>query len=159
MWGALIAYLRKQLGQRSDTASATGSIHAKYNYLVVDGITSAIPSDNLKISLDTERTETGQTYVMHKGIFAPYSGVFRVKYDAELSNQAGNNYARLYKNGVAYGTENALGGSWVTYSEDLHFLRGDAIQVYLRAASGATVKVRNFRIYYDTTTTSTLYDA
>lgn len=159
MWGALIAYLRKQLGQRSDTASSTGSIHAKYNYLMVDGVTSATPSNNLKISLDTERTETGQTYVMHKGIFAPYSGVYRVKYEAHWSNQSGNNYAQLYKNGNAWGTENALEGSYVTYSEDLHFLRGDAIQIYLKAASGATVYVRNLRIYYDTTITSTLYDA
>lgn len=33
MWGPILAWVRKQIGQRTDTASATGSLHAKVEYL------------------------------------------------------------------------------------------------------------------------------
>lgn len=57
-------------------------------------------------------------------------------------------YAKIYKNGVAYGTEriNDTQG-YVSYSEDLFFTSDDLIQLYHYTSNGAyAVHSRNFKV-------------
>jgi hypothetical protein len=61
MWGTLVAYLRKQLGQRSDTASATGSLHAK-----VKDVKDTMPSlqkPRTSQAIGTSSGTPGSTYI------------------------------------------------------------------------------------------------
>lgn len=105
-------------------------------------------SDNLIISADTERTTNSTTYVKLKEIQIGYNGFYRTKFDLKKGTSTG--YGRIYKNGVAYGTEQTdLTGSYATKSEDLAFVAGDTIELWARTGGSGDVYVQNFRIYGD----------
>jgi len=126
------------------------------------------PSENLKYSDDTEVTETATSYTKKKEKAIPEyavvaigftgSGKFRIKFDLK-SSAAFSAYGRIYKNGVAVGTEriNATTG-YITYTEDIEFKAGDLVQIYAKATSTYTAYVRNFRIYCDGVCLSCGYD-
>ena len=150
MWGPLFAWMKKQMGQQSDAASTTGSVHAK---LTTVERRPVIASNTLKWSADTERTEATQTYVKKKEILIYVAGMIRVSFD--LKGSAGSGYqvwGRVYKNGSAAGTERSVTGTtYTTYTEDLSVAVGDLIQLYSKGntTGGETAYVRNFRISYD----------
>ena len=116
-----------------------------------------IASNTLQASADTERINTtGGSYILQKEFVVYKQGTYRVKFDGyNAVNTGGNAKARIYKNGVAYGTEINLQAvqAYQTYSEDLVFAVNDLVQLYtLCQSSDATeVYVRNFRLYYDRT--------
>lgn len=116
----------------------------------------ATASDNLKASADTQRSTTGSGYVKKKQMTVALSGVFRVKFDLS-QDQISTAYAKIYRNGVAWGTEQTQTGTnvWGTKSEDLHFMQGDTIELWLNCAGGGYNTIcRNFRVYYDKNTAS-----
>lgn len=146
MWGPLLAYIRKQLGQNTDAASKTGSMSARFNYVLADYYATA--SDTLRASADTTRAHTSTSYVLKKAMIIPKNGQYRVKFSIWASSTTA--YGRIYKNGVAYGTERSTTNTSPTeFSEDLFFGIGDEIQIYTKNNSGKTVSLSNFRIYYD----------
>lgn len=111
-------------------------------------------SATLQQSNDAEKTTTSLTYVKLKEIMCNDDYyTLRIKFD--LVGYGGNYYAngRIYKNGVAIGTEQLnTTTSYITYSEDLGpFVVGDLIQIYAKRynTSPDYVKVRNMRFYYD----------
>jgi len=111
-----------------------------------------IASDNLKISADTLRSSSSATYEKVKEIKVKESGTYRIKFDlSRVLNDSGTAYGRIYKNDVAFGTEqsNAGGTSFITKSEDLVFSAGDSISIYLYKDGTGTSEVKNFRVYYD----------
>jgi hypothetical protein len=111
---------------------------------------TVVASDNLHISADTERTTTSGTYVIKKSILITKQGTYRVKFDLKDSWSA--TYGRIYKNGVAFGTEQSTSStSYVTKSEDLVFAIGDYMDLYLKGDGSHTSYLRNFRLYYDET--------
>lgn len=78
MWGPILAWVRKQIGQRTDTASATGSAHAKLAYIAGKDIVangSAIKSiQRGVISLSdsqTSNTATISAVVVEKSVIMP----------------------------------------------------------------------------------------
>ena len=76
-----------------------------------------------------------------------YSGTYRIKFDVKYATGTGGNTAQVYRNGVAKGTLRTPTTTYVTYSEDLSgWSAGDDIQIYLQAANGGTVYIRNFII-------------
>jgi len=111
-------------------------------------------STTLQHSSDTEKTTNSATYVKLKEILInnDYDAI-RIKFDIQSSNNNNNTYGRIYKNGVAIGTEQASGlGGYVTKSEDFNndFKVGDLLQLYGRRESASDdCDVKNFRIYYD----------
>lgn len=116
------------------------------NFQLLKDITGAIiASDNLILSADTERTTTNAPYEKKKEIKIITSGKYRVKFDLK-GDGSSNCFGRIYKNGVAFGTEQSNGTtSYITKSEDLYFIGGDSIELWITTAT--TGYCRNFRIY------------
>jgi hypothetical protein len=110
----------------------------------------ATVGDVLLQSADTERYTASKTYVKAKSIHIYVSGKYRVKFDLRGTAGLNNAYGRIYRNGVAYGTERLdTDGAYTTYSEDLYFARGDTVDLYYKADEYTTYAyVQNFRLYY-----------
>lgn len=115
-------------------------------------------SDVLRKSVDAETNLGDTTYTMLPGkeitIPAIYiSGTFRIKYSVQSVNNRGADCARLYKDGVAVGTEYCnLPLSYSLKSQDLTLVGGEKIQVYGKkdgAGAGDPIYVKEFRVYCD----------
>ena len=146
--------LTTQIGETDDAASSTGSAHAKINYINENMMPRTVQaSDTLRISADTERSNTGSVYTKLKEIKTLADGVARIKFDLK-SATANSAYGQIYINGVAVGTErNVIGSTYQTFTEDIIVQKYDLIQLYVKAGSASyTTVVRNFRIYYDFST-------
>ena len=114
---------------------------------------TTIASDFLRTSANTETSiVTGTTPTKVKEIlFNDSSGTMRIKFDLKRQNGIGYAYGRIYKNGVALGTQQSNDGtSYIVKSEDLSFSNGDLIQLYIYGSSAETQsRARNLRVYYD----------
>ena len=129
---------------------------ARKSYVDDSVIASEIAvSTNLIDSADTERIvqDDETTYLKDKEItFNEVSGDITVKFDLKDDNGAGGCYGKIYKNGVAVGTERQeTNGNWTTYSENFSVATGNKIQLYTKydnAGGGIGGLLRNFRLYY-----------
>ena len=113
---------------------------------------SIIASANLRTTNASGQATTSNTYVKVKEtLYNEVSGIIRVAFDASASsNSGGNSYARIYKNGVAYGTERTYSTTGpTTFSEDLAFSTGDLIQVYAKVPSTYAATISNLKLSYD----------
>lgn len=119
------------------------------NFQLIKDVSGCIvASDSLLLSANTERSTDSTPYIKVKEMRVATGGKYRVKFDISATSSSG--YARIYKNGVAYGTEQFTGGAYVTKSEDLNFSAGDSIELWYHGSSGSiTTSVKNFRIYGD----------
>jgi len=107
------------------------------------------PTEDLVHSNDTEITGiTDDVYTKKKEIVCSVNGVIRVKFDYQQSGGI-TTYARIYKNGVAFGTEQSTSSlTYVTETEDLLFEAGDTIELWMkRSTPSGAMAVRNFRLY------------
>lgn len=109
-----------------------------------------IASDDLLTAADTTRGGLLATlYTKIKEIAINARGNYRIKFDADGGTNSGSSNCRIYKNGVAYGTERTLDNSagMETFSEDLDFEAGDTCELWYKKDGGQTVSVENFRVY------------
>ncbi len=115
-------------------------------------------SDTLVNSDDAEENHGITTYSNQKEFDAlpddlfSNDSEFRIKFDLKTANFAVTVYGRIYRNGVAVGTERSTTStSYVNYSEDISgWSAGDLIQLYTRTTSfGIVVYAQNFRVYGD----------
>ena len=131
-------------------AMSTTEIYIQYNYQFLLGVAA---SDTLQQSADTERTYTdaGAPYLLSKEIQIRLQGAYRVKFDAK--SEVNNTSARIYKNGVAFGTDRltVAAAGYSTFSEDLSFDEQDLIQLYYSTGAVGTAYLRNFRLYFTKT--------
>ena len=134
---ALMSFIRRQVGLRTDAASATGSLHAKVKDIkdtytadyLKGGTIFTYASNTLQASADTEQNvEVGQAYILAKSIQIGTTGVIRVSFDLKSAVAAYNADGTIYRNGVAYGTERNANSTYITFTEDLFFTKGDYIQ-------------------------------
>jgi len=112
-------------------------------------------SDDILHSHDSVASTTSTSYVKLKTItidaLCPSPVTLRVYFELGRDSGGSSNfcYARIYKNGAAYGSErstNAI-GSWVAFSEDLSFAAGDTIELWAYTDNSANnSKVQNFRV-------------
>lgn len=164
MFGALVGWLMIHLGLKTDTASATGSLHAKVGQVrndIAAGIAfgEMVASDNLKISSDSSKTKmnTGGTYRVAKEIAVSRTGIVRVSFAAVRVNSTEKTYACLFINDNPVGTVRDSLGGLATYTEDIPVVSGDRIQVCTKGDSTDNgVTITNFRLYWDITTTSAI---
>lgn len=108
---------------------------------------TVVASDVLLAASNGTSTTTSGTYVKAKEIVANVAGTYRVTFG--LLSQLGGDYGfgRIYKNGVAFGTERTtISTSEQTYSEDLAFAAGDLVQLYQKSAGGVATSVLNFHV-------------
>lgn len=116
-------------------------------------ITELKAGDILNSSADVETGTSSLTYVKLKEIQTiGYSGVCRIKFDMHCGVLSNTASGRVYKNGVAVGTEHSSDtDAYQTFSEDIGgFLADDLIQLYSKNAMGNMNKIRNFRISHAT---------
>ena len=116
---------------------------------------SHVASDVLRHSFDEENNTNKLSYTKITEItLEDRVDACRIKFDLKTFHVAGLATARLYKNGVAIGTEQTEGaGGYVTKSEDFaaaNFEKGDKIQVYAKTDdANISALVENLRLYYD----------
>lgn len=114
-------------------------------------VSQPVPSDTLRNSNDAEKTTNSTSYIKLKECLlnADLPGC-RIKFSLKADSYTA--YGRVYKNGVAIGTERSQGGGAATeYSEDFTgFVSGDLIQIYAKNSdvSGLT-RIKDFRFYYN----------
>lgn len=113
-------------------------------------------SDTLVHSNDDVKSMIVETYTKLKEVLLNQDiPACRIKFDIQEA-AGGTAYGKIYKNGVAIGTEQSkLGSGYATKTEDFtDFESGDLIQIYGKAqAGGYTVYLKNFRFYWDNTIT------
>lgn len=115
-----------------------------------------VASDGLRNSNDAEKTSpVGSDYIKIKEIKLDnaFQGSIRIKFDLKSLSAPGFVYAKIYRNGLAIGTERSNDtGSYVTFSEDfsdLNWAINDLIQIYGKGPVYRNIAVRNMRFYYD----------
>lgn len=107
--------------------------------------------DVLLKSADTPGGNPDADYTKKKEITIPDGGTFRIKFDLKGYSALAGIYGRIYRNGVAVGTEQSdITNDFVTKSEDIAgWSSGDLCQLYIKyiTASSPSAGWRNFRIY------------
>lgn len=163
---ALLSFIARQVGLRTDVADPAGSLHAKIaavqstsnsiNSNISNGVLNrtCIASNTIRFSANTPRKTRATTPTRVKCIIVNSSGICRVSFD--LCANGVTAYGRVYRNGTAYGTQRSTGSSsYVTYTEDLAFSIGDMIELYIWSSSSSyTAFARNFRVLFDYVTPS-----
>lgn len=111
-----------------------------------------VASDNLRNSNDVEKHLSTDTYTKLKEVKlnADLAGC-RIKFDLKNGTATFDATAKIYKNGVAIGTERSVNpNTYQTFSEDFTgFVNGDLIQIYVNGHASSDAYVRNMRFYYD----------
>lgn len=109
---------------------------------------AVIPSDDLRVSDDAEKSTSSSSYVKMKEILILRSGGWRTKFELKCGDED-NGWATIYRNGVAVGTERLRStAAWSSaFEEDLAFAVGDLCQLWGRKTLGSTIQCRNFRLY------------
>ncbi len=115
-----------------------------YSYLGV--------SDAVILSHDAEASINTDSYTKMKSIllgqYLVGSKTLRINFDIK-SDDGGLVYGKIYKNGVAAGTEQSTASlTYVTKSEDIAgWVAGDTMQIYVKSLSGDSYTyIRNFRV-------------
>jgi len=115
------------------------------------GILQVIASDTLLAFADTERSHTGDTNWTKKKEFTVFAeGTLRITFDLKSGGAGDTAYGRIYRNGVAVGTQQTVvGTTYATKSEDIAgWSVDDLVQLYIKVAlSGETTYCRNARVY------------
>jgi hypothetical protein len=97
------------------------------------------PSDTIQVNNDTERSTTSESWVKLKELnMKGLSGTVRTYF--ELRSGTGYAaFARIYKNGSAFGTSRSTSSTtYVAYTEDLSFAQDDLYQIYAYTANSAS---------------------
>jgi hypothetical protein len=146
-------WLANQVASRSLVQTAMGSqlgegavTNISLNIIIDVG-------DTLLHASDGQTQTNSATYVKVKETLIPCYGYSRVKFDMACTYDDSGNVAtaRIYRNGVALGTERVQTDdtNFVTYSEDFSgFKPGDLLQIYMKAVK-STALLKNFRLYWD----------
>lgn len=108
--------------------------------------------DDTLHSNDAEKAISSNSYEKDKEIridqLLPQNSILRIKFDLTKTGGGGVTTGRIYKNGVAYGTERSRSSDgWETFSEDLRFLTGDTIELWCKYNFASANKSRNFRVH------------
>ena len=104
-------------------------------------------------SFDASGSSAAGSYTKVKTItfdeLIPSPVTLRITFEFRQSEAYSTVYARIYKNGVAFGSAQSTGsGDWQSATEDLSFSKGDALELYVYTShAGYPVWYRNFRIY------------
>jgi len=105
-------------------------------------------SDTVIHSNDLEAMENITVYEKVKEILCPITGTIRIKFDIRCNTGGASARGKIYKNGLAHGAEqtNATTG-YITYSEDLAFVQGDTIELWVVEPVGDhDIWYRNLRV-------------
>ena len=109
---------------------------------------------------DSEVTSGASVYTLAKQIKvnASLSGTYRLSFVLKTINADFTAYAKLYKNGVAVGTERSTNSTTgVTYTEDFTTITtGDLLQLYVKSTAGCLVSY--FRLMFEPSSVPAMYE-
>lgn len=75
------------------------------------------------------------------------TGIMRTSFDLKQSNALAVAYGKVYRNGVAVGTERTTSlTTYQTFTEDILFAAGDLYQIYVKVSGGWSAFVRNQKV-------------
>jgi len=144
-----MSFIRRQIGLRTDSASTSGSLHAKvgnisnqatqiYNKIATDGaVLFPSPSSNVKITATASdsRPNSDTSYAKVKEIRVYRMGLYRVSFNLWITDAVYSAKGQIYRNGDAYGTERFTSStSPVVFTEDLYFYEGDTVELWIACA-------------------------
>ena len=96
------------------------------------------PSNTEILASNTQRSVNSGTPTKKKEILIAVSGLYRITFDLRSENASYTVKGCIYKNGVAFGTEQSTTSiTYVNKSEDLSFLSGDLLQLFIWDVSSA----------------------
>jgi len=123
----------------SGDASAPKIQSAAFDDGVITGAKLSVTTvgDSTEAESRDIKTTTSTSYVKVSEIYAGRNGNARVVFTLLTGNVANAAYGRIYKNGVAVGTERSTTSTtYVTFSEDFNSLViGDLIQLYIHGTA------------------------
>lgn len=97
------------------------------------------------VEMNSSYNEGGTSYVEYFNCRIIQSGTYRVSFWTYGDGGSNNGYGRIYKNGVAFGTEqNSSGASPIQKTEDLIFTAGDTVQLFGKAQTSTLFKLKEF---------------
>ena len=162
MMEALLSFIRRQVGLRTDAASESGSLHAKttriFNEAVAiknsvnSGVLSkqCVPSNNQKFIDTRERGHSNTSVAKIYEIQIMLNGGVRVSFDMRRGPTLTTAYGQIYINGVPVGVERSTGSdSYTTFTEDILVSAGDRLQLWAKASSNALIYFKDFKVLFD----------
>lgn len=134
------------------------------NGLQLPHIIKKVASANVRNSHDTPITGitgNGSTYVKKKTIKLDNGllGQARFLFDLQSDDATSIVKGKIYRNGVALGTEQTTTATYTIKSQDItqDWNPGDTCELWVVGSAGAaTASIRNFRIAYDDSSTPTV---
>lgn len=114
---------------------------------------TTVVSDTNSWPNDAEKSSDSLTYVKIKEILLNEDlSVVRIYFQHKATSSGPIGYAKIYKNGVAIGTERSQAGSaWISYNEDFaNLVNGDLIQIYVKSTlAGYGSFIKSFQLHFD----------
>lgn len=137
--GAAVAAAAAQSTANSATTTMTNLTNANF--------APAVPGAYLQvISTNSVSTSPGNnTPVKSNEILCTRAGTYTVGLSCSTIN--GTGAARIYKNGVAFGTQRSFSGGLTVYEENLAFVYGDLIQLYIWTNGGLSSSITSGSLY------------
>lgn len=161
---ALLGFIRRQIGLRTDAASATGSLHAKSTKIIDDVATVKaevqlpagyfiLPSDTVQASSDDEVAASSSSFKVAKSFTVIQKGQY--KYYVEIYTNGTQAYYSIQKNGVDLVPSTDIGYTHTSASplviERLDLLDvGDRIDILIKRGGNVSsvAYARNFRLKF-----------
>ena len=118
-------------------------------------VSSIYVSDTLRNSNNALKETLSTSYVKVKEMLLNADLIAcRIKFDLCVSTTLREAFGRIYKNGVAIGTQQSTSSdTFITYSQDFAgFVAGDLIQIYSKLSEELETnkaRVQNMRFYYE----------
>lgn len=129
-------YKIRLTGAHSDDTTAGNCMFDGVS-VVFDKYANVVAGDMMTVTAGTERSTTSASYTKVKEVTVNRTGTWSTSFTLKQSGGT-TAYGRIYRNGVAVGTERSESGTdYVTYSEDITgWLNGDKLQLYLKVQTG-----------------------
>lgn len=150
---ALLSFIRRQVGLRTDVASSTGSLHAKVRNLsdvLLATKYRTIASDNQRANFDESVYQLSEDFAKIREIQMCIGGSIRVAFDLKAYDSSVCS-GQIRVNNIAVGAEWATydKNTWTTYTEDISIKEGSYLQIFIKTTNGGYGYIQNLRIYYD----------
>jgi hypothetical protein len=140
-------YYKLAIGNASNFLKWSGTGLAYTGAL--SNIGGAIAGSYKEYNDTTTNQMTGASYTKCKSVLVGRGGTLRVAFRFKNDGSGYNCYARIYKNGAAYGSvqTNTTPGTYKNISTDLSYVAGDRVEIYAKGyLGGHTVYVDDFSI-------------
>ncbi len=119
--------------------------------LLPSAVAGATAGNLIVVSDDAEESTNSTTYTKIKEFGIARGGTLRIKFALQSADGGGGTtaYGRIYRSGVAVGTERTRTNTYGTFSQDIAgWSAGELVQLYAKTGDGGhNANVKEFRLY------------